>query len=80
VRTWFNQLFRYALVTVPETATEPASDLDVVAVPLPPVNHNPFLQQSGSRRAREDGPKSPGFRWISVEAPGTSLRWKVVYR
>ena len=44
VRTWFNQLFRYALVTVPDLELNPASDLDVVAVPLPPVNHNPFLR------------------------------------
>lgn len=44
VRTWFNQLFRYALVIVPGLEQNPASDLDVVAVPLPPVNHNPFLR------------------------------------
>ena len=44
VRTWFNQLFRYALVIVPGLEHNPASDLDVVAVPLPPVNHNPFLR------------------------------------
>ncbi|MNM87316.1 putative prophage CPS-53 integrase [compost metagenome] len=39
-----NQLFRYALVIVPGLEQNPASDLDVVAVPLPPVNHNPFLR------------------------------------
>ncbi|TRO24475.1 DUF4102 domain-containing protein [Ectopseudomonas mendocina] len=44
VRTWLNQLFRYALVIVPGLEQNPASDLDVVAVPLPPVNHNPFLR------------------------------------
>ncbi|MBK9427057.1 MAG: tyrosine-type recombinase/integrase [Gammaproteobacteria bacterium] len=44
VRTWFNQMFRYALVVVPELEYNPASDLDVVAVPLPLVNHNPFLR------------------------------------
>lgn len=44
VRTWFNQLFRYALVVVPGLEQNPASDLDVVALPLPPVNHNPFLR------------------------------------
>nr|SPS04626.1 Integrase family protein [Candidatus Nitrotoga fabula] len=44
VRTWFNQMFRYALVVVPDLEYNPASDLDVVAVPLPPVNHNPFLR------------------------------------
>lgn len=44
VRTWFNQMFRYALVILPDLEHNPASDLDVVAVPLPPVNHNPFLR------------------------------------
>ncbi|MDG3713941.1 integrase arm-type DNA-binding domain-containing protein [Pseudomonas aeruginosa] len=46
VRTWFNQIFRYALVVVPGLEHNPASDLDVVALPLPPVNHNPFLRMS----------------------------------
>ncbi|MGJ5843031.1 tyrosine-type recombinase/integrase [Pseudomonas aeruginosa] len=46
VRTWFNQLFRYALVIVPDLEQNPASDLDVVALPLPPVNHNPFLRMA----------------------------------
>lgn len=46
VRTWFNQLFRYALVIVPGLEQNPASDLDVVALPLPPVNHNPFLRMA----------------------------------
>ncbi len=36
VRTWFNQMFRYALVIVPGLEQNPASDLDVVALPLPP--------------------------------------------
>lgn len=44
VRSWLNQLFRYALVIVPGLEQNPASDLDVVAVPLPPVTHNPFLR------------------------------------
>lgn len=43
-RTWFNQLFRYALVKVPALEINPASDLDVVALPKPPVAHNPFLR------------------------------------
>lgn len=43
VRTWLNQLFRWALVRVPGLDVNPASDLDVVALPLPPVNHNPYL-------------------------------------
>lgn len=36
-------MFRYALVVVEELESNPASDLDVVAVPKPPVTHNPFL-------------------------------------
>ena len=46
VRTWFNQMFRYALVIVPGLEQNAASDLDVVALPLPPVNHNPFLRMA----------------------------------
>lgn len=33
VRGWFNQMFRYALVVVPGLEQNPASDLDVVALP-----------------------------------------------
>lgn len=44
VRSWLRQMFRYALVVVPGLEQNPATDLDVVAVPLPPVNHNPFLR------------------------------------
>lgn len=44
VRTWFRQLFEYAMVVVPEMENNPARDLHVVAVPLPPVQHNPFLR------------------------------------
>jgi hypothetical protein len=43
-RTWFKQLFRYALVKVEGLDQNPASDLDVVALPRPPVTHNPFLR------------------------------------
>ncbi|EDV5272581.1 DUF4102 domain-containing protein [Salmonella enterica subsp. enterica serovar Mbandaka] len=43
VRTWLGQLFRYALVIVEGMETNPASDLDVVAEPKPPVTHNPYL-------------------------------------
>lgn len=43
-RTWLNQLFRYALVRVPGLEINPAFDLDVVAIPQPPVEHNPFLE------------------------------------
>lgn len=46
LRTWFNQLFWYALVIVPGLEQNPASDLDVVAMPQPPVRHNPFLRMS----------------------------------
>jgi hypothetical protein len=41
--TWFNQLFRYALVKVEGIQLNPASDLDVVALPKPPVANNPDL-------------------------------------
>ncbi len=44
VRTWFKQLFRYAMVKVEGLVGNPASDLDVVAVPKPPVANNPFLR------------------------------------
>jgi integrase len=46
VRTWLNQLFRYALVKVPGLEQNPASDLDVVAVPKPPVQHHPYLRMA----------------------------------
>lgn len=44
VRTWLNQMFRFALVKVESLETNPASDLDVVAFPKPPVINNPFLR------------------------------------
>jgi len=44
VRPWFNQMFRYALVKVDGLDVNPASDLDVVAKPTPPVRHQPFLR------------------------------------
>ena len=43
VRTWFNQMFRYALVIAEGMEVNPAADLDVVAEPKPPVAHNPYL-------------------------------------
>jgi len=43
VRTWFNQMFRYALVVAEGLEVNPAADLDVVAEPKPPVAHNPYL-------------------------------------
>ncbi|PVZ41179.1 integrase arm-type DNA-binding domain-containing protein [Pseudomonas sp. CC120222-01a] len=45
-RTWLNQLFRYALVRIPGLEHNPAADLDVVAMPKPPVEHNPFLRMA----------------------------------
>jgi len=46
LRTWFRQLFRYAQVVVPGLTENPAADLAVVALPLPPVEHNPFLRMT----------------------------------
>lgn len=45
-RTWLHQMFRYALVKVPGLEQSPATDLDVVAAPRPPVTHNPFLRMA----------------------------------
>ncbi|AHG20712.1 hypothetical protein Z042_14660 [Chania multitudinisentens RB-25] len=42
VRTWFKQLFRYALVKH-NLDTHPATELNIVAHPKPPVAHNPYL-------------------------------------
>lgn len=44
VRTWFKQLFRFAMVKANDLEANPASDLDVVTVPLPPVVNNLFLR------------------------------------
>jgi integrase len=44
-RTWFNQMFRYAFVEF-GLDTNPAADLDIVAMPQPPVRHNPFLRMN----------------------------------
>ncbi|MFN9525666.1 MAG: tyrosine-type recombinase/integrase [Pseudomonadaceae bacterium] len=44
LRTWFTQLFTYASVVIPNMGENPSKDLDVVAIPLPPVEHNPFLR------------------------------------
>ena len=45
-RTWFNQMFRFAMVKIPGLDQNPASDLDVVAMPKPPVAHQPFLRMA----------------------------------
>lgn len=44
VRSWFRQMFRYALVIAEGMEVNPASDLDVVAAPKPPIAHNPYLR------------------------------------
>jgi integrase len=44
LRTWFTQLFTYATVAIPNMGENPSKDLDVVALPLPPVENNPFLR------------------------------------
>ena len=44
LRTWFAQLFTYASVVVPDMGDNPSKDLAVVAMPLPPVENNPFLR------------------------------------
>ncbi|MDR6608994.1 integrase arm-type DNA-binding domain-containing protein [Pseudomonas synxantha] len=41
-RTWFNQLFRYAMVEK-GLMINPSADLDIVAIPKPPVTNNPYL-------------------------------------
>lgn len=45
-RTWLNQLFRYAMVEK-GLASNPAADLDIVALPKPKVCHNPRLRMAG---------------------------------
>ena len=54
LRTWFDQLFTYAAVVVPGMTENPAKDLDVVAIPRPPVTHNPL-----GRRIRARGQCQP---------------------
>ena len=44
LRTWFTQLFTYATVAIPNMGENPSKDLEAVALPLPPVEHNPFLR------------------------------------
>lgn len=44
VRNWFSQLFRFALVVIPDLEKNPSIGLEVVAIPQPPVEHNPFLR------------------------------------
>lgn len=46
VRHWLSQLFAYALVATPGMQINPASSLNIVAAPQPPVQHYPFLRLS----------------------------------
>lgn len=43
-RSWLNEVFRFAMAEG-LIDTNPASDLDIVAMPEPPVQHNPFLRR-----------------------------------
>jgi integrase len=43
LRTWFNQMFRWARIKL-SLADNPAADLDIVAVPQAPITPNPFLR------------------------------------
>ncbi|TXI06580.1 MAG: DUF4102 domain-containing protein [Rhizobium sp.] len=47
-RSWLNEIFRYGMA---EGLNEenPAADLDIVAVPEPPEQHNPFLRRDELR-------------------------------
>jgi integrase len=45
LRTWFNQMFRWAMVEL-DLSANPASDLDIVAAPQAPVTHNPFIRMN----------------------------------
>ncbi|QLG93746.1 integrase arm-type DNA-binding domain-containing protein [Pseudomonas yamanorum] len=44
-RSWLNEIFRYGMVSG-YLDINPASDLDIVAQPEPPVRHNPMLVRS----------------------------------
>lgn len=43
-RLWLRQLFHFAMVRFPGLERNPALDLSAVALPRPPVAHNPFLR------------------------------------
>ncbi|MBF8733061.1 integrase arm-type DNA-binding domain-containing protein [Pseudomonas guariconensis] len=44
-RSWLNEIFRYGMAEG-LLDVNPAADLDIVAVPEPPVQHNPYLRRS----------------------------------
>ncbi|CAB5669989.1 Putative prophage CPS-53 integrase [Delftia tsuruhatensis] len=46
VRTWLGQLFDYAMVAIEGMEKNPATDLHILALPLPPVENNPFLRMA----------------------------------
>lgn len=43
-RRWLWNMFRFAMVKLPGLEQNPAADLEVIALPRPPVAHNPFLR------------------------------------
>ena len=45
IRTWLNEIFRHAMVEG-LIDNNPASDMDIVALPKPPVSNNPHLEMS----------------------------------
>ena len=45
VRTWLNEIFRYAVATG-EIEMNPASDLDMAAIPYRKIKHNPHLSMT----------------------------------
>lgn len=50
-------MFTYATVAIPNMGENPSRELEVVALPLPPVEHNPFgllaFEPGRYRRARQ---------------------------
>lgn len=45
IRTWLNEIFRHAMVEG-LIDSNPASDMDIVALPKPPVSNNPHLEMA----------------------------------
>jgi integrase len=64
LRGWLKRLFDYAMVVIPSLPTNPATDLHVVAAPLPPVRHHPFLRMA----------QLPGFLQTLRKYPGNPGR------
>ena len=59
-RSWLNKLFRHALVEglIP---SNPASDLDIIALPKQPTKHNPFLKMDELPEFLADLSDYPGY-------------------